>query len=214
MSVTISLYRVVPHVTYLGSIFDYHTRSDYDTKKGKIDWLKIPVWKKEEKFGAPPITEEIFNDQNAYDNWNTAYDNWSLEIEQKSWSNGKFYGKFEMFRYKEDMNYKEWLALKEKFKPSIIHGGMGYALMNLPIQEIYYIQGWFFKKRFFKRKNTCFCTTSKKKALDFLRKYLNLKYNKTNNSGRHYDDEVVKNIIPEIEERWNDEDTFIFECMF
>lgn len=212
MSVTISLYKVIPNVTYLGSIFDLFTHADYDDKKGTIDWLDLPVWKKEERFGAPPITPEIYNDRVSYDNWNSKFDDWSFNIERESWSDGKWHKKFEMFMRKEDMNYKEWLALKEKFKPSIINNGFGIAVMNLPVEEIYYTQGWFFKESFFKRKNTCFCTTSKKRAIDFLRKYLKLNYNKANHSARHYED--IGDIITEIEEKWDENSTIIFECAF
>lgn len=181
MSVTFHLLKPLLNVTYMGDFFDYMTYKEFLNNELINDI-------------------EIANGLNDYEN----YEDFYSDQEKKKWSDNQ---KHEMFTipnfYRGKKSCRSWKRLAKKFKNlnfKYFQRKCGETYKYIPVTEVLYYQGWFLRKKFFKKECTCYITKNKYEMLTFLRKYLDFK-----------DNYAVK-VYNSFEEYW--EDGLIFECLF
>lgn len=97
---------------------------------------------------------------------------------------------------------KGWKRLQkrlEKFNIKRFDDKRGYISKYLTVNPVKYAQGWFFKKRYFKKKNWVFFGTTKKEMDDFFKRYVKVT-------------EESEKIMEDFLNAWKD--GMIFECSF
>lgn len=195
MSATICLYRVVPNVTYTGTIFDKApTRRWINQKNGHV---KIEEY---EKANGAPDWETSFKE---YNDWlNLQYDN--------CWSDGKSHGRFDRYVFymrketKKNRPYKRILKRLNGFNWNYYPTADGEMMICLPVEEVLYYQGWFFKKKFFKKKCTAHYCTTKDQIIHFFDQYVI--------STKDYSADVIRDMRQNILDTW--EDGMILEILW
>lgn len=224
MSVFIITYKIIPDVKYIPNLYDKMRQKDWkngykeDTYEGKYSCSLVT--KKEVDAGAPIPNEKVrayYQDHSLTDYyedyiaWREIDEKWVTKLMEESWSDKNIHQKFDIRSRRKYMSKKTFNYLINLPNVSNFSNGMGRMVSVLPIEEQYLFQGWFFKPRFFNRDNTYFVTTSKKKMIEFLYKYIDFNYNYTHRGeGRCYINiqESVEKLIE------NFENGMIFECCF
>lgn len=209
MSATLHLFKVVPNVSYVGSYWDTLKRSDIEEKKG-VDYFSLPWMDKAIAWGCPRPPKDIENcSSEAFDRWDKKMTAWENEQMRKRWSDGIDHREFDLLEIKKNY-YDVFCTLKSLYNPKPFSMACGFTTMSLPVEEIWYSQGWFFTKSFFKlmERKERFVTLSKERMVEFLRKYIDMNYNKK--KGTHYYE--LEWIVKDFADRW--EDGMIFMASF
>lgn len=143
MSVCINLYKVVRNVSITPCPYYNMSKQEFD------EFIKSPYDEKEEG-----MYDYIFSDGLKHD---------TLEL------------RYNKFINKKNSVNKINKLLKEKFSSSItrmyIRPGDFY-IEELAVDSIFYTQGWFFKKSFFKKVNTEYIAITRKGMNRAIRKYI------------------------------------------
>lgn len=197
MSVTMHLHRVLPNVEYKGCILDNISQK---TLVGMVD-NTIPVDKSLIEKGCPLTKDGHIPERSSPED--DAFDKWLEEQLTSAWSDGTqhnviditamnscYKGRREfgrMYKRLVSLPYKR-IQLKE------------YMWRYIPVEEVWYAQGWFFKHKFFNRKCWHHICTTKKEMENFFKRYINYK-------DKRY---PVANIVQDFLDKW--EDGMIFEC--
>lgn len=196
MSVTMSLYKVNPDVVYTGYYFDNVSKADFIMGSDGF----YPIEKKEKELGAPMKSDGHWPcaSDAEYDD----YEKWEESQKASAWSDGVEHEFYDITHRK--MCYKGvrgWRRIRnrlEKFNHRQFKKKDTRNYLVLDIVE--YAQGWFFKKRFFKKEITYVVCTTKREMENFFRQYVD--FNGRDTRGR----EAVNRFMAS----W--EDGMIFEC--
>lgn len=185
MSVRFHLYKVNPSVIYNGYYMDYATNKDLKEDENG----NIPLFELEKELGCPD-TDDI-------------QENFCWQNEQKilAWSDKKEHYFFDFTYYNSFWrNSRGWKYLYKRlncFDFKIFNNGHKIC-KYLTLDRVLYYQGWFLKKRFFKKEVTFVYCVTKKQMVDFFNRYIDF----TEENGRM--------CVKEFLDAW--EDGMLFEC--
>lgn len=156
MSVTFHLYRIRDDVDFLGNLED---KVKWNIKNDE-NLVKI---EKEHGYRDDLTVEELSE--------------FNRKTKAKSFSDGNIHEIFDKTYIKAIFKGKRGLSrlLKrlEKLNFKTFCNKNGYTYKYIVLDEVLYRQGWFLKKRFFKKEITwCICTT-KEQMISFFNQYIN-----------------------------------------
>lgn len=179
MSATMHLWKPLD-VKFLGSPYDDYTDKQLSEHGEEID----------EKLGCPidGSLEDI--------------DIWGITMNCSEWEDKQGHDMLDLTYIKsifKAYNDKAWRRVRKKLSqfPSSVGHRKVTSRKVICADEMAYAQGWFFKRRFFKKKTTfVFCTTKKEMEL-FFKRYMD-------------NSEDSRKAQKYFLEKW--EDGFIFEC--
>lgn len=199
MSVTMSLYKVNPKVSYKGYHLDFLRDSDFVMGEDG----KYPYEIKERELGAP-LTDRgsvptISDGEELYN----AYEKWEAEQVANAWTDGKTHDKIDMTYLTACFGKgRGWRRIKNRLNtlPIQTFNNGRYSLRYIPVDEVEYAQGWFFKKRFFKKEITFVICVTKQQMENFFKQYID--FNNEDTRGREAVDRFLN--------AW--EDGMVFEC--
>lgn len=187
MSVTFNLYKVNNDVDYTGDIFDFIKPSDW-ASGASDDILK--------KHGEPEYLES--KDEEAFQKYIEDYNNWQNEIESSAWSDGNKHEMIDITHLKQvngECRGFNRLCRKLKTLPYKKFNNGFNTKLYIPVDSVYYAQGWFLRKRFFNKEITYNVCTSIKEVRAFFKKY-----------GIGVD---AANVLSNVEKLWEDNTVFI-----
>ena len=186
MSITFHLYRPNYNVEYIGTIFDNSKINLFSNANKKKFW---------EVYGEAGYSEDMdFEDSLKLDE----------KIQAEAWSDGKMHkqlnlnhlrGQLKVANKRYHGSYRRTIKRLENFPKNKYTTGYGVTTTYIPVDEVLYNQGWFLKRRFFKRKVWTIICTTKKQVQNFIDKYATKK---------------GANILKEFVDKW--EDGMIFQC--
>lgn len=160
MSVCMSLYKVNSNVVYKGHYMDFVSWEDcLPDKNGvrKVDSI-------EEELGCPTNPFELFD--------------WMDKQEELAWSDSTKHTFFDISYYKKLFrNSRSWHRMEKrlsKFEYRIFDNKKEKK-KYLTVDKIKYAQGWFFNKRFYKKKVTVVFCTTKRELENFFKQYVKCK---------------------------------------
>lgn len=174
MSVTFSLYKV-SEAEYLGSVFEAKTTEERDNEIRR-------------RLNLPADSDIEATLQNA------------CELVKAEWSDGAYHRMLDIadkhWMWKGE---RGWRRMDKRLKtlPTQVYKGHKYVALD----KVEYSQGWFLKKRFFKKRITTVYCVTKKQMMDFFKQYLDY-------SGD--DCLVAKDVMERFERAWKD--GMLFEC--
>lgn len=197
MSVTMHLYRVLPKVKYNGCVLDNITQKALN---GMIDG-SVPVDPALIENGCPLVKGEFlpeYKDPEYED-----FEKWSEKQLASAWSDNMQHDVLDI----TSMNscYKDCRGFGRMYKRLLSLPYKRFQLKEymwryIPVEEVWYAQGWFFKHKFFNRKCWHHICTTKEQMEHFFERYIDYK-------DKRY---PVANIIQDFLDKW--EDGMIFEC--
>lgn len=77
--------------------------------------------------------------------------------------------------YKKCKGYKRQLSKLEIFSCNVLHTKRGYTYRAIPVEEVLYRQGWFLKKKWFRKRCTYYVATTKQQLISFFKLNLDVK---------------------------------------
>lgn len=198
MSVCLSLYRINNDVTYNGYYLDFVSNDDFKCDSDGYYELE----KLEASLGAPMSSNGHWpvygvDDSELCD----AHDLWLNAQKDSAWSDGKKHEKISLTMLKYRLgDYRACNRMLNRLN------GLPFKIFNnghmieryIPVDEVLYRQGWFFKKSFFKKELPMSICVTKEQMLNFFNQYLDF----SDPRGR----EVYESFVSS----W--EDGMIFEC--
>lgn len=166
MSVIMALYKVRDDVDYVGSYADHVTKKDFeDDEQGICNLERI-----EAAMGAPMKDGHWpgHSDGEIYDQYNA----WRKQREKEVWSDKQEHYFFS-WSYYQAINSKErgYRRLRNRIKKLKVKTYKPRGEQYLCLDPVLYSQGWFFKKRFFKKKIFQNISATKEEMLNFLKQY-------------------------------------------
>jgi len=162
MSVTMRLYKIRDDVDYKGHYMDFIRSDDLIENahgQSRLDRIEIELGRR-------------------HDN----YEEWSEEQERKAWSDHQKHELFDISHYR--VCYKKtngWKTLADKLNCFTIKNFLGLK-RYLCLDQVAYAQGWFFKRRFFKKEITMVICVTKKQMINFFNRYID--YNSHDTRGK------------------------------
>ena len=154
MSVTFHLYKLCDNIHYLGRKYDFATK---DEKKRFNHLYYLASISKEDDDWVDDFIKERYSD-----NLNHNY----IEVtcfKKLSKMGSRYKGYYRLYRKLQNFNM------------DIISSTYGVTYKFIVVDKVVYRQGWFLKKKFFKKGTTCFIATNKKEMQNFFNKYLDFK---------------------------------------
>lgn len=193
MSVTFHLYKPENNIKYLGNYLD---KCSYEQINDKNYLYNLEI-----SLGAP---------ENNNPNYEKLIHTFYEEQDKICWSDYKKHEMFNLtnFKYysmKKNKISRSWKRNRHKLKNLNYQeytNSRGETIHYIPVKEIAYRQGWFLKKRFFKKENTFVIATTKKDMMNFFKQYIN--YNSKDNR--------AKETVDFFNNHWCD--GYIFLCIF
>lgn len=153
MSVCFSLYKVLPDVDLLGSKYDFASKELLEEKNNLLDSKDLDM----DEFHK--IMDDFYG-MRFSDGLNHEY------LDLVNWSFGP---KHKKNRSKNKKN------VSNSFNVKVLPTSRGFAYKYLTVDRIAYRQGWFLKKRFFKKPYTIYIATTKEQMDNWFKKYLDVK---------------------------------------
>lgn len=200
MSVTMSLYKVRPDIEYKGYYLDFVGKDAFILGSDGLYGLE----RIEKDLGAPMAPDGHWprseDDHDLY--WK--HEEWEKNQKANAWSDGKEHDKLDISHLKACFKHtRGWKRLASRFEDMPIKTFKSARGIQryIPVDEVQYAQGWFFKKRFFNKEITfVFCTT-KEQMENFFKQYVDF---------NHPSDDRGKEAVNRFINAW--EDGMIFEC--
>lgn len=197
MSVVMHLYRPIQNISYGGYYMDDLFESEMvpDESTGVYKCIEDL----EKKLGCPCTFEE--NPE--------LYNKWANEQERNAWSDSIIHEKIDL-NYLEAM-FDGWIRKERMMKKlhkfhiqEFLAPRTNTIYRYIPVEEVLYAQGWFFKKSFFNKDLSWFIGVSYDEMKNFFHMYID-----------YHDKKRYSNLQETIQKflsTW--EDGMIFECAF
>ena len=199
MSVTMSLYKVRPDIEYKGYYLDFVGKDAFILGSDGLYGLE----RIEKELGAPMNPDGHWPQHGDDDELYFAYKEWEERQKNSAWSDSQSHDKIDISHLNACFKHaRGWRRLRKRIEgcPIKTFQNKRYTQRYIPVDEVEYAQGWFFKKKFFKKEiTTVFCTT-KKQMENFFNQYID--YNNADDRGK----EAVCRFL----NSWKD--GMIFEC--
>lgn len=153
MSICFSLYKVLPNVDFLGSEYDLASKEILE--KNNALFKSIESTSEEINNSIDDFYMEKFSDglKHKY-------------LDLTNWYSGP--------KSKKNRNKRELRRIYNTFNVKSLITARGWVYKYLTVDEILYRQGWFLKKRFFKKYHTIYMATTKEQMKNWFDKYLDV----------------------------------------